>query len=461
VIFLLPCCSDLTFVVVCVPFIAYHYAAENWTIGEFTCKLSQYLIYVTTYVTVYTLVAVAAVRVCKVSRAAAVSHSSVSTDTSGRTASATTIRSCTAFRCRCYIRFFACGRCYPSDRWDNHSRRAVGAIVASLWAVSLFANVPVCFLYRVKTTAEQQFQAEVAYSAPYVYCGVEDELNGRRITLAFFVFAYMAPLASIATMYFRLLRQLRRKQRESSISSIDSGRNQRLVVAESSIRSTTANGGPGIETTIAVTPTVTVTPMMTRNGTRRTSHVTRVLVVVVAVFAVCWLPLHVHLLVVYSGAQPTGRWYQVYRVLAQCLAYSNSCMNPVIYSYVSTDFRRQFAEIMFGLWARTCRRVGGNGARATATGDEAVEDNGDVDIGGEGAESNSQRQSKRRRGRCDGSGSKGASIGRRHNHGDRCGRVTEDVLSPPRVTINRCTSSVISTICITEGTTADIQMTAL
>ena len=58
--------SDLTFSTVCVPFIAYHYAADNWDIGSVTCKMSQYLTYVTTYVTVYTLVAVAIVRVCKV-----------------------------------------------------------------------------------------------------------------------------------------------------------------------------------------------------------------------------------------------------------------------------------------------------------------------------------------------------------------------------------------------------------
>lgn len=69
------------------------------------------------------------------------------------------------------------------------------------------------------------------------------------------------------------------------------------------------------------------------------------LVIVVVVFAVCWLPLHVHLLVVYCdirpssrchvvhllvaycGVQPAQRWYEVYRVLAHCLAYANSCMN--------------------------------------------------------------------------------------------------------------------------------------
>lgn len=56
----------MTFSALCVPFIAYHYAADNWTIGGVACKLSQYLIYVTTYVTVYTLVAVAVVRVYKV-----------------------------------------------------------------------------------------------------------------------------------------------------------------------------------------------------------------------------------------------------------------------------------------------------------------------------------------------------------------------------------------------------------
>jgi len=84
--------------------------------------------------------------------------------------------------------------------------------------------------------------------------------------------------------------------------------------------------------------------------------VTRVLVAVVVVFAACWLPLHIHLLVAYCGVQPAQRWYEVYRVLAHCLAYANSCMNPVIYSYVSTDFRRRFCDVMIASRSCHCHR---------------------------------------------------------------------------------------------------------
>jgi len=54
--------SDLLFLIVCVPFMTYHYVADTWRLGEVTCKLAQYTLYVTVYVTVYTLVAIAVLR---------------------------------------------------------------------------------------------------------------------------------------------------------------------------------------------------------------------------------------------------------------------------------------------------------------------------------------------------------------------------------------------------------------
>jgi len=52
------------------------------------------------------------------------------------------------------------------------------------------------------------------------------------------------------------------------------------------------------------------------------------------------------MVVAYCGVQPAERWYEVYRVLAHCLAYANSCMNPVIYSFVSSDFKRRFSDVV-------------------------------------------------------------------------------------------------------------------
>jgi len=56
--------TDVIFVLVCVPFMAYHYAADNWLMGDVVCKLSHFFLYVTVYVTVYTLVAIAVIRYC-------------------------------------------------------------------------------------------------------------------------------------------------------------------------------------------------------------------------------------------------------------------------------------------------------------------------------------------------------------------------------------------------------------
>jgi len=54
--------ADLCFVIVIPPFTAYEYSTESWQLGRFACRLMHYLINVTAYVTVYTLVLVSAVR---------------------------------------------------------------------------------------------------------------------------------------------------------------------------------------------------------------------------------------------------------------------------------------------------------------------------------------------------------------------------------------------------------------
>jgi len=54
--------ADLAFLVVCVPFTTVKYAAASWPLGETTCRVVNYLLYVTIYVTVYTLVAVSVLR---------------------------------------------------------------------------------------------------------------------------------------------------------------------------------------------------------------------------------------------------------------------------------------------------------------------------------------------------------------------------------------------------------------
>jgi len=69
------------------------------------------------------------------------------------------------------------------------------------------------------------------------------------------------------------------------------------------------------------------------------------LVLVVVLFALLWLPIHIHLLDFFFDELPTGRVYQAATVLFNCLAYFNSCVNPIIYNYASKEFRDAFLEV--------------------------------------------------------------------------------------------------------------------
>ena len=40
---------------------------------------------------------------------------------------------------------------------------------------------------------------------------------------------------------------------------------------------------------------------------------------------------------------------QVLRVLWYCMSYGNSCANPIIYNYASTDFRTGFRRVVYRL----------------------------------------------------------------------------------------------------------------
>ncbi|KAM4611282.1 somatostatin receptor type 3 [Polymixia lowei] len=79
--------------------------------------------------------------------------------------------------------------------------------------------------------------------------------------------------------------------------------------------------------------------------------ITRMVVVVVAVFVLCWLPFYVlnivNLLVVLPG-DFRGLYFFVV-----VLSYANSCANPILYGFLSDNFKRGFRKAL----CRSSRRV--------------------------------------------------------------------------------------------------------
>lgn len=70
------------------------------------------------------------------------------------------------------------------------------------------------------------------------------------------------------------------------------------------------------------------------------------LVIVVALFAVCWLPYHILFLYLDFG-QP-GMTYSILAAImsTQWLIYCNSACNPIVYAVFNANYRREFSRML-------------------------------------------------------------------------------------------------------------------
>ncbi|XP_019717812.1 somatostatin receptor type 3 isoform X2 [Hippocampus comes] len=111
---------------------------------------------------------------------------------------------------------------------------------------------------------------------------------------------------------------------------------------------------------------------------RSERKVTRMVVVVVAVFVLCWLPFYalniVNLLVVLPG-DLRGLYFFVV-----ALSYANSCANPILYAFLSDNFKRGFRRAL----CRASRRVSSQ-ERADSDERRATEEWGGMAVRGPGS----------------------------------------------------------------------------
>ena len=140
--------SDVVFLGTCVPFQAYKYAAFGWPFGDFWCKAIQYLLFVTAYVTIWTLVCVAAIRyVILVQR-------------------------------NSKMKLLLSGMCIE--------------ICSGLWILMCLVHIPTFMAHRVNTIRD------------YTYCGI-DHPSTSYIIVSFFICAYVLPLSLICVLYVLVL----------------------------------------------------------------------------------------------------------------------------------------------------------------------------------------------------------------------------------------------------------------
>ncbi|XP_076006464.1 galanin receptor type 1-like [Genypterus blacodes] len=163
----------------------------------------------------------------------------------------------------------------------------IGVVV--IWILSLAMAAPVMYYQNIFHSEEN-----------YTFCWeVWPDQNQKKVyVVCTFVFGYVLPLLLISFCYAKVLNHLHKKLRNVSKKS------------EASKKKTA-----------------------------------QTVLVVVVVFCLSWLPHHVVHLWVEFGTFPLNQASFVLRVAAHCLAYSNSSVNPLIYGFLSENFRKAYKQV--------------------------------------------------------------------------------------------------------------------
>ncbi|GFR22861.1 allatostatin-A receptor [Trichonephila clavata] len=86
---------------------------------------------------------------------------------------------------------------------------------------------------------------------------------------------------------------------------------------------------------------------MSAESVKSKKRVTRMVVVVVVVFACCWCPIQIVLVLKSVNAYDLNPANIVIQITSHILAYMNSCVNPILYAFLSDNFRKAFRKVIY------------------------------------------------------------------------------------------------------------------
>lgn len=194
-------------------------------------------------------------------------------------------------------RYLAVVHAIRSMSW--RSERNTWFAIAIIWIIILCGNIPIILQWGV---FEYQHQGENR-SACIQITELHDVNSGKKYFAFFFFFGFIIPLGITMLMYGLMLKRL--------------------------LYGVVPGGGS-----------------QSAESMRAKKRVTRMVIIVVVIFALCWLPIQIILFWQKFGNYPTTVPYVSSMMAANCLAYMNSCVNPILYAFLSGNFRRSFRKLL-------------------------------------------------------------------------------------------------------------------
>ncbi|AWP17088.1 putative delta-type opioid receptor-like [Scophthalmus maximus] len=180
--------------------------------------------------------------------------------------------------------------CHPVKALDFRTPIKAKMINVCIWILSSAAGIPAFILGGTQTNSDIT-ECALQFPEPYVYW---DTL----MKVCVFVFAFIVPVLIITVCYSLMVLRLK------------------------SVRMLSGS----------------------REKDRNLRRITRLVVVVVAVFVVCWTPIHIFILIKALVSVPETTAVMAAYFFCVALGYTNSSLNPVLYAFLDENFKRCFKD---------------------------------------------------------------------------------------------------------------------
>ncbi|CAG5896184.1 unnamed protein product [Menidia menidia] len=180
--------------------------------------------------------------------------------------------------------------CHPVKALDFRTPIKAKMINVCIWILSSAAGIPAFVLGGTQTNSDIT-ECALQFPEPYAYWDT-------MMKICVFVFAFVVPVLIITVCYSLMVLRLK------------------------SVRMLSGS----------------------REKDRNLRRITRLVVVVVAVFVVCWTPIHIFILVKALVSVPETTAIMAAYFFCVALGYTNSSLNPVLYAFLDENFKRCFKD---------------------------------------------------------------------------------------------------------------------
>ncbi|XP_030758725.1 trissin receptor-like [Sitophilus oryzae] len=307
------------------------YIVENWVLGDFLCKMYMFIQSLSSTASIFILVVI------------------------------------------CTERYFAI--LYPITCKQILTSIRLKLIICGVWSICIIYSTPKFYWGNTVTVGTDSNEETVCVLNRQLY-------NSEVFDMVHFVLFYVLPLGVMSHLYTRIAvclwnssQQLKKQLDASSNSGQYQAIYHKPSTRQRSDRSITSNGA-SLQTTLPAS-VVAKQQLQTRNSNnsyqavstggsptcsenvlRARKGVIRMLIVVVVAFALCNLPFHARKMWQYWSTNYHGNtnFSAIFTPLTFLCTYFNSGVNPLLYAFLSKNFRRGMREILFCSLQRKKRR---------------------------------------------------------------------------------------------------------